>query len=260
MKLHVLDLGKIVMMGDNPVTSVSDTEDKPAIPIHAFLLESPVGNILFDTGCAPGAMEGVWPKAMCSNLYIPSPGGDLVQRLEQIGVKPEDVDIVVASHLHLDHGGGLHLFPKAKVMVAQQELDTVLAQEKAGTLGIFHLPCDLENWRRGNIRWEKVTEPETAICDGVAVLNLGPGHSYGMLGMLIRLESGPVLLVADALYAAVHYGPPARLSGAVVDEPGYFQSIERIRGYVQELDAKLFFGHDMDQFLSLKKAPDGYYE
>ena len=37
MKLYVLDLGKIVMMGDNPVTK--DEGENPAIPIHAFLLD-----------------------------------------------------------------------------------------------------------------------------------------------------------------------------------------------------------------------------
>ena len=62
MKLYVLDLGKIVMMGDNPVTK--DEGENPAIPIHAFLLDTPAGYVLFDTGYHPQAMEGAWPKEL----------------------------------------------------------------------------------------------------------------------------------------------------------------------------------------------------
>ena len=75
MKLYVLDLGKIVMMGDNPVTK--DGGENPAIPIHAFLIDSPAGHILFDTGCHPQAMEGAWPKELCGNPYIPGEHGSV---------------------------------------------------------------------------------------------------------------------------------------------------------------------------------------
>ena len=62
MKLYVLDLGKIVMRGDNPVVDTAQANaEAPAIPIHAFLADTPVGKILFDTGCHPKAMEGAWP-------------------------------------------------------------------------------------------------------------------------------------------------------------------------------------------------------
>ena len=71
MKLYVLDLGKIVMRGDNPVVDTAQANaEAPAIPIHAFLADTPVGKILFDTGCHPKAMEGAWPPEMCTNPYV----------------------------------------------------------------------------------------------------------------------------------------------------------------------------------------------
>ena len=46
MKLYVLDLGKIIMMGDNPVTDSAQSGTEPlSIPIHAFLVDSPIGYI-----------------------------------------------------------------------------------------------------------------------------------------------------------------------------------------------------------------------
>lgn len=57
MKLYVLDLGKIIMVGDNPVTDSAQSGAEPlSIPIHAFLVDSPIGYILFDTGCNPEGM------------------------------------------------------------------------------------------------------------------------------------------------------------------------------------------------------------
>lgn len=155
MKLYVLDLGKIVMRGDNPVVDTAQANaEAPAIPIHAFLADTPVGKILFDTGCHPKAMEGAWPPEMCTNPYVAGSEAGLLARLAQIDVRPEDISIVVASHLHLDHSGGLHLFPQAKVYVQQWELERVLHDADAGTLDVFHLPCDVENWKAAGIQWE----------------------------------------------------------------------------------------------------------
>ncbi|HIV23821.1 MAG TPA: N-acyl homoserine lactonase family protein [Candidatus Merdiplasma excrementigallinarum] len=263
MKLYVLDLGKIIMRGENPVISADhDGGEEPAIPIHAFLLDTPAGKILFDTGCHPQAMEGAWPAQMCTNPYVPGEGGKLLERLEQIGVKPEDISIVVASHLHLDHAGGIYLFPKAKVYVQQQELDRVLHDAATGTLEVFCVPCDVENWEKTGVKWEQVPSDvrEIQLCPGVSILNFGPGHSYGMLGMYVELENERFLLASDAVYSREYYGPPAKLSGAVYDKEGYFSAIEYIREYAQRRQAEVLFGHDMEQFKGLKKSDRGFYE
>lgn len=258
MKLYVLDLGRIEMVGDNPVTK--GDEEKPSIPIHAFLLDTPVGKILFDTGCHPEAMEGAWMKEVCENPYIPGPNGTLKNRLSQIGVAPEEIAYVVASHLHLDHAGGLHLFPNAQVLVQNEELEHVMMDAASGNAGVFYQPCDLENWKRAGVRWRPVSEKELPLCPGVTVLNLGPGHAYGMLALLVELQSGNFLLVADAVYSGIHYGPPAQLAGVVQDEDGYFRSIEEIRALAARHCATVLYGHDMAQFQSLVKSTEGYYE
>lgn len=95
---------------------------------------------------------------------------------------------------------------------------------------------------------------------GVTIVNLGPGHSYGMLGMLVELESGNYLLAADAIYSRAHYEPVPQLSGVVYDEKGYFDTMEFLRRYAAEHHAELLFGHDMKQFQSLKKSTEGYYQ
>ena len=177
-------------------------------------------------------------------------------------MKPEDISIVVASHLHLDHAGGIYLFPKAKVYVQQQELDRVLHDAAAGTLEVFCVPCDVENWEKTGVKWERVPSDvrEIQLCPGVSILNFGPGHSYGMLGMYVELENERFLLASDAVYSREYYGPPEKLSGAVYDKEGYFSAIEYIREYAQRRQAEVLFGHDMEQFKGLKKSDRGFYE
>lgn len=258
MKLYVLDLGKIVMKGDNPVLDKTGAES--AIPIHAFLLDTPIGYVLFDTGCHPEAMSGAWPQELCRNPYVMEEGDGLLERLAQVQVEPDQVSAVVLSHLHLDHAGGVHFFPRAKVYVQQQELEQVMSDAAAGTLDLFHVQCDVDNWRAARVCWEAVPKDvkEVQLCPGVTILNLGPGHSFGMLGLYVELDCGNFLLVADSAYCRDHFGPPAKLSGAVVDQEGYFSTMEYLRQYAQNRHATILFGHDMEQFQTLKKPPEYY--
>ena len=261
MKLYVLDLGKIVMVSDNPVVDSSEGGEPPAIPVHAFLIDSPEGKVLFDAGCNPHGMDGEWPPAMRVNPYVCPADSTLIARLDQIGLKPEDVDILVMSHLHLDHAGCIYQFPEAKVYVQAEELRKTYEDYENGCPDIFHVPCDTEKWKTMGTKWVPVEgDPEVPLFPGVTILDLKAGHSFGMLGLLVELKDRNYLLVADAAYSAEHYGPPAQFSGAVVDAEGYMAAMELIRSYEKKYDATVLFGHDMEQFLSLTKSQDGYYE
>lgn len=264
MKLYVLDLGKIVMEGENPVTKEGDANgtktEKPAIPIHAFLLDSPAGKILFDAGCHPEAMTGAWPAEMCGNPYVFDEDATLLKRLAFIGVKPEDIDILVISHLHLDHAGCIHLFPNAVVYVQEEELKKTMADYENHCLDLFHMECDVKNWIDAGTKWKTVCNEEPVpLCEGVSILDLKQGHSFGMLALYVELSCGNFMLVSDAAYSAAHFGPPAELSGVVYDEKGYFAAMEQIQTFAAEHKAKVLFGHDMEQFRSLKKSSEGYY-
>lgn len=263
MKLYVLDNGKIVMSARNEVT-VDQTEggETPSIPIHSFLLETDGARILFDTACDPDA-EQVWPAWLLENPYIMGENGSVPDRLAQLGLKPEDIDIVVMSHLHMDHAGCLRYFTGAKVYVHEDELEMALQGYASDTLeGTFHLASDIRNILKAGIRFRPVDRDleEVELCKGVKILNLGKGHSFGMLALYVELECGNLILAADAVYSGLHFGPPALMAGICYDEEGYYKAIEKIRTYAQAHNAKVLYGHDMDQFRSLIKSTEGYYQ
>jgi len=266
MKLYVLDNGKIVMSGNNNVTLENNQEGEkevPAIPIHSFLLDSPIGFILFDAACDPEGMNGVWPSWLLTNPYEIGENGSVPERLAQLGIQPEEIKIIVLSHLHMDHAGCLKFFPHAKVYVHEDELETVLKNYAADKLeGSFHLKSDVESWLKAGIRWRPVDREvkELPLCENITILNFGSGHSYGMLGLFLELKCGNLVLAADSIYSREHFGPPAKMAGVCSDEAGYYKTIETIREFASSHHAKILFGHDMPQFRSLKKSTEGWYD
>jgi glyoxylase-like metal-dependent hydrolase (beta-lactamase superfamily II) len=100
-----------------------DLRAPPEGSINAFLINTGSKLVLIDTGA--GALYG----ACC---------GHLLQNLRSAGYQPEQVDLVLLTHLHVDHVGGVMAdgkiaFPNAVVRVSKRDADYWLdaADEKA---------------------------------------------------------------------------------------------------------------------------------
>ncbi|WP_063775767.1 MBL fold metallo-hydrolase [Streptomyces odonnellii] len=72
--------------------------DGVTLTIQSFLLETPSQVILVDTGIGNGKSRPAAPPF--SNLETP-----FLDQLRATGITPDDVDIVVLTHLHSDHVG-----------------------------------------------------------------------------------------------------------------------------------------------------------
>jgi N-acyl homoserine lactone hydrolase len=84
--------------------------------LKALLVVNAKKSILIDTGC------GQLPEK-CAKLYVVKrkPRESLKLQLANRGYEPEDIDIVVNTHLHFDHCGNNRLFPNAKFIVQAEE-------------------------------------------------------------------------------------------------------------------------------------------
>jgi hypothetical protein len=84
------------------------------IPFQFFLVEHPAGRLLFDAGANPAALrrpEEYKPSRVFGSVVAEE---DLApNRLGEVGLKPEQVDLVANSHLHYDHAGGNCFFTHA---------------------------------------------------------------------------------------------------------------------------------------------------
>ena len=206
-------------------------------PVTCMLIENDEGLILFDTGCHPEAA------------------------LKMLGYQCCDVRYVVLSHLHEDHAGCLEFFPQAQVFVSDRELtQTMRSYALGGDMGGY-IKNDITQWLRQGVNWNPVSDEaeEEDLAEGVKILNFGSGHTFGMMGLLVTLkESGNYILASDCVNTGRNYGPPIQFPGLAYDTIGYKKTVERIHRLEKKYNAKVLFGHDIDQYRTLKFVPEYY--
>jgi N-acyl homoserine lactone hydrolase len=258
MKLYVMANGIAPDMPREAIVSSGgpvDPKDVVPIPIVTFLIDHPDGLVLYDTGWSKPER---WPRQWSI------PEDELVlSRLAKLGVRPEDIRYVICSHLHLDHAGGLEYFTSSEIIVSDAELTNVAKLYFLNQLSHPYIRADVDEWIRVGLRWRLVGDEGNVVkfLDDVHLLSFGSGHSFGMLGLLIELpKTGNVILTSDAIYCKENMGPPVRLPGVIQDPEGYKKILNRILQIAGEYNAKLWYGHDMEQFNELIKSDEGYYD
>lgn len=155
------------------------------------LVETGSEKILFDTGMGEmGQSFGA---------------GRLRDGLAAAGLKPEDVTVVVLTHLHRDHVGGIMLggkpaFPNARYVIGRTEYDFWTADARVGT------PAE-QGHQMVKEMVSPLAEKASFIGDADTVVSgitsiLTPGHTPGHMGFRLESEGRQLILTADT---ANHY-------------------------------------------------------
>jgi glyoxylase-like metal-dependent hydrolase (beta-lactamase superfamily II) len=92
-------------------------DERIAMPVFTFLIEGGDKLLLVDTGMAWSERAG---KYHHPGSYQPE-GLAIADQLNKIGYKPEDIDIVVLTHMHWDHVYYMEKFSKAKFIALVTE-------------------------------------------------------------------------------------------------------------------------------------------
>lgn len=166
------------------------------VPVPVWLLEGTDRTILIDTGL--GDIEEV--SRMQSRYGVDfvasrTEDQDLVAGLARHGVAPEDVDIVVLTHLHFDHVGNNELFPNATFIVQKDELPQATEPPH---FCMFYYPeyaykIDVVKDRL------QVVEGDLQIDDAVRLVKIG-GHTPGCMVVMVTTDVGTVCLASDVMY------------------------------------------------------------
>lgn len=176
---------------------------------------------------------------------------DPVNRLAELGLDLGDIDILVLTHTHFDHAGNTADFAETEIVVHKDAYEFGRDRWERGIAG--GIP---EHAHDGSPLNYLLIEGDAELAPGFTLLET-PGHAPGHLSVLLDLsETGAVILAIDAIYSQVNL---QRDNFQVAyDSDQARQSAERLVQLAEERDALLIYGHDPEQWETLRKAPEAY--
>ena len=168
--------------------------------LNSVLVRTGSQNILIETG--------IGNKLSDKMKKIYEPKEELLQNLQATGVSPEEIDIVINSHLHFDHcgwntvykdGNAVATFPKATYYVQQGEWEHAQLQLERDRISYIS-----DNYNRlissGQM---KLLNGASEIAPGISVA-LYPGHTRHLQAILIRSGGNTACYISDLIPTTWH--------------------------------------------------------
>ncbi len=194
-------------------------------PLLIWYIEGAAKRILVDTG----ARDPEWNRKY-HMVTTQTEDQRPINALSKIGLKPEDIEIVILTHLHWDHASNNDLFPNAEFIVQKSELEYAAAP----------LPVHLKGYEAPQLGMRPhylgvkytVIDGDYQVVPGVSTI-LTPGHSVGSQCVAVETARGTYVIAADTvpLYDNWEGNPPiiSHIPNSIhVDLTDYFKSLEKI--------------------------------
>lgn len=160
-----------------------DEKNRVRMGLNVMLIRTGSANILVDTGCGEALSPRLAEIHTLRGRYM------LRETLQEKGLEFENIDMVILSHLHFDHAGGMTLeregkvvpaFPNARYFVQKREYEEWLYPNERTRGGYRSVHCDVLT-QDGRL---ELLEGESEVAPGVKVLPT-PGHTEGHQCVLV---------------------------------------------------------------------------
>ena len=223
-----------------------DAQNRIPLACRCLLVRDEGKTILLETG-----IGAFFEPAMRERYGVVEPEHVLLASLAELGVAPEDIDVVVLSHLHFDHAGGLlaaHapgeplelVFPRATYVVGAEAWQRAVAPHARDRASF--IPGLTELLASSGRLELAASERATALGPGFR-FHRSSGHTPGLLLTEIEMPDGPVVFAADLIPGRAWVHLPItmgydRFPELLIDEKTALLSELVERG------GRLFFTHD----------------
>jgi glyoxylase-like metal-dependent hydrolase (beta-lactamase superfamily II) len=225
----------------------ADERNRIPLGMRCLLVEHPSGLVLIDTGLGNKENEKF------IDIYgIENRGANgrtaLEDGLARLGVRPDDVDLVINTHLHFDHGGGNTFrddagtirptFPNARYVVQRGEFDYATHTNER-TAASYFAPNFVPLRDAGLL---DLIEGEREIAAGIRVIS-SPGHVPFHQSVIVESDGATALFLGDVVPTAAHL-PLPWIMGYDVEPLVTLESKRRILARAAEEQWLVVFEHD----------------
>ena len=232
-----------------------DSENRIALACRSLLVREEKGRtILFETGI--GAFFG--PK-LRSRFGVQEPEHVLLCSLAALGIEAHEVDVIVLSHLHFDHAGGLLLpysesvageadppalaFPRARYVVGEGAWQRATNPHPRDRASFIPGLCGL---LEATGRLERVQGGRSAILGEGYSFTISEGHTPGlMLTRIADAPAGPITFMGDLIPGAPWVHLPITMGYDRFPEL-LIEEKRALLTRIQAADEWLFFTHDAE--------------
>jgi glyoxylase-like metal-dependent hydrolase (beta-lactamase superfamily II) len=166
------------------------------IPIYCWYLEGAGARILVDTGEMRPIQSESREASIGGKIYTFEEG------LGRYGLRPEDIDIVIHTHLHNDHCENDYKCVNAAVYVHQKELDNIHHPHPLDFRYLEDFILDVED--SGQVQ---VVTGDREIVPGIRVVHT-PAHTSGGLSVVVDTAEGAALITGFCVIEENFFPPP----------------------------------------------------
>lgn len=222
-----------------------DEHNRVPMTLTCLLVRAHGKTILVDTGLGEKLTE-----RMKETWGLARPQGTLVEGLARRGVRPEDVDLVINTHLHGDHCAGNTVFasdfsalapafPNAEYVVQRREYEDAMRPNER-TRSTYY-PVNYQPLvESGRMR---LLDGDTEIVPGIHGV-VTPGHTPGHMSIRFESQGQHALFVSDLASYSVHFERLAWMTAYDVEPLVTLETKRRWQAWALETGALLLFQHD----------------
>lgn len=181
----------------------ADEQNRVHAGLNSLLVRADKRNILIETG--------IGNKLSDRLIKIYSQPAQLLDNLHAAGVAPEDIDIVINTHLHFDHCGWntvrrgdqiVATFPNAKYYVQEKEWEHGRLQLERDAISYMSPNYDplLENGQM------VLLSGDLELLPGISV-KVFPGHTANMQAVIVESGGQKACYISDLIPTSAHLDP-----------------------------------------------------
>ena len=188
--------------------------------------------ILVDTGAGklPESLEKFFPVKRKTHET-------LEVQLRKHGLKPDDIDIVVNTHLHFDHCGNNKLFKSARFIVQKAELQYAYEPEKFMQTAYVREFFDVKGLNYETVRGD------CRVCEDVHLISTF-GHTIGHQSVVVKGNDGKNLVYCGDAAPIRENLERRNVPGILYNTHEALKSIDKLRGIE---NAVYIYSHDNEQ-------------